>query len=101
MFRHLEKSEHLMPDLKSLEGQLIHAIIPIYKAVVAQPFILHKVEDAGIWVENQHMTNVTLDRAGATNAPRTFVAFVPWHGVDAIFGSVNIPSLSETAFGLQ
>jgi len=86
-----------MLDLMSLEGELIQAIIPAFKEVIAETYRLHKIEPYGIWVESQQYTNTFLDRVGSTGAPRTFVVFVPWSGISAIFGSVDIPSLSDTA----
>jgi hypothetical protein len=90
-----------MPDLKSLEGQLITAIVHVLDPRIAQQVKLHKVEPYGVWLESQKYTNTILSKAGVSSAPRTFVFFVPWSGVVAIFGSEDEVSLSEKGFGLQ
>lgn len=89
-----------MLDLKALEGMNIQAIIRFINPKV-RDYKLHKVEAYGIWVESQEASDMILESAGVTGAQRTFVAFVPWSGVGVIYSSVDVPSLSETAFGLQ
>jgi hypothetical protein len=89
-----------MLDLKALEGTNIQAIIRFINPKV-RDYKLHKVEAYGIWVESQEANDSILVNANVTGASRTFVAFVPWSGVGVIYGSVGVPSLSETAFELQ
>lgn len=89
-----------MLDLKSLEGTKITAIIPLFNAK-AQEYTLHQVEPYGLWVESQEQTERILEILKTPVTDRTFVAFVPWHGITCVYGSVDKSSLSEKAFGLQ
>jgi hypothetical protein len=83
------------PDLKSMEGEVIHALIPFFDRVRIQPLKLRRVEDAGIWVESQGLTNQILDNAGYAAAPKTLVLFLPWHQIVTIWSSIDSPALSE------
>jgi hypothetical protein len=89
-----------MHDLKSLEGGVILALIPGFFPKLEE-YRLHKVEPYGIWVESQKYTDTILATASVVSAQRTFVAFVPWSGVTVITSTLEVTSLSETAFGLQ
>ncbi len=93
------QGESRMRDLKSREGEMILAILPVFHPKL-EDYKLHLVEPYGIWVENQKHTENMLTSAGVQVAQSTGVVFVPWSGVVVITGTVDSPSLSEKAFGL-
>ena len=88
------------PNLQSMEGQLIYALIPFFDNVRLYPLKLHKVEESGIWIESQGFTNQIHNTAGFDSSPRTIVMFLPWHQIATIWSSVDTPALSETRFGV-
>jgi hypothetical protein len=88
--------ELYMPDLKSLEGQLIVASIPMIDNLKLQKLRLHKVEDAGIWIESSSITSIFLANLGVTMAPKSLVFFLPWHQVHYILSSVDAPSIIDS-----
>jgi hypothetical protein len=88
-----------MPKLRELEGKRIQAAIRFFNKddrSEVKEYVLHSVEESGIWVENQEFTEKIFKAAEVKTAPRTFVAFVPWSEIAVVFGSVKIPSLSDT-----
>ena len=62
-----------MPDLKSLEGGTITAIIRSFDSQTAQSYKLHKIEEYGIWIESQTYTEKLLATAGSSSARRSLV----------------------------
>jgi hypothetical protein len=89
-----------MPDLKSMVGKEITALVPLFDKTEVQKFKLHGVETAGIWVESQSVTNVFLEKVGVQTAPKTMIFLLPWHQIAFIWDSVDVPSLSEKGFGI-
>jgi hypothetical protein len=92
-----------MPKLKDFEGQPVTLIFlnPSHPGGLQQEKVtLLNVEDAGIWIENQDLTNQVLDKMNlpATNKRAAF--FYPYAALHAIFVSVPGTSLSEKAFGV-
>jgi hypothetical protein len=69
--------------------------------VKMQKLILHGVESGGLWVESQTLTNAFLARVGLASAPKTAVFFLPFHQISFVLDSLNVPSLSEKAFGVE
>ncbi len=89
-----------MPDLKSLVGETILAMVPMLDRVEFQELKLHGVEDGGLWVESQKLTNQFLQKIGSPAAPRTAVLFLPFHEIRLVLSSVDVPALGEKAFGV-
>ena len=93
-----------MPDLKALEGHPIQAAIRFFNPEFphkVREYKLHKIEDHGIWVENQEYTDKVCANLGVPATSHTFVAFVPWSEVTVIYRSVSGLALSEKEFGLH
>ncbi len=89
-----------MKSLKEREGEEIIAILPFLHAAQLQRVKLHKVEEAGIWIESQPITNAILTGLRQPVGTKTPVWFVPWHQVTLIMDSLDQVALSEKAFGL-
>lgn len=89
-----------MPDLKSMVGKEIAALVPLLHKTVFQRLKLHGVEQGGIWIESQKFTDEMLAGFGISSAPKTLIFFLPWTQVVTIWGSLDVPSLSETGFGV-
>ena len=88
-----------MKSLKEMEGELI----VLRLALVGDDFMqvrLHKVEDFGIWIETQVMTDMLLSSVGAPASQKTPVFFLPWNAVLAIVGWEPGTSLNRAAFGV-
>jgi hypothetical protein len=90
-----------MPELQKMIGQTIVASVPAIDRVKLQKLILHGVESGGLWVESQTMTNALLARVGLAAAPKTAIFFLPFHQISFLIESLNVPSLSEKAFGVE
>jgi hypothetical protein len=90
-----------VPRLRSMVGGEIRALVPMFHRTVLQSFILHGVEDAGIWVENQKiMSEKMLAKLGVTASPKSLIWFLPWHQITTIWGSIDVPGLSEKRLSL-
>ncbi len=89
-----------MPDLKSKIGQPIILLTPFLHPTKLQKVLLRGVENGGIWIESQPLTNQILEKFGAATAPRTAIFFLPWHQVSFVMDSLDVPSLSEKGLGL-
>lgn len=92
-----------MPTLKDFEGKTVTLIFSIPShpgGLKHEKVTLLSVEDAGIWIENQNLTNEVLEKMNlpATNKRATF--FYPYAALHAIFVTVPGTSLSEKAFGV-
>jgi hypothetical protein len=90
-----------MPELQNLIGQTILALVPSIHGTDLQKLKLHGVENGGLWIESQELTNVFLSRVGAQTAPKTMVFFLPYHQISFVLGSLDVPSLSEKAYGVK
>jgi hypothetical protein len=88
-----------MPHLHDMIGETITALIPVLDGKIMQQVILHGVEQGGIWVESQNLTNDFLSQVGASTAPKTMIIFFPYHQISYVFGSVD--SSSEKSFGVE
>jgi hypothetical protein len=63
--------------------------------------LLLGVEDSGIWIESQDITDTLLDSMNTPALKKTMVVFIPWQGVICIYEFLDGPSLSRKAFGLE
>jgi len=56
---------------------------------------LHAVEQAGIWIESQAITNAMLAKAGVSSAGKTPVLFIPFHVIDFVLSFAEGPSAAH------
>jgi len=89
-----------MPELKSKIGQQIILVTPFLHPTKFQKVILHGVEDGGIWIESQSLTNQLLEKFSVAASPRTAIFFLPWHQVSLVMDSLDVPALSEKGLGV-
>lgn len=90
-----------MKTLKELEGSQISVVAPFLGANKVHSLKLHKVEEAGIWIESQDVTEIALGWVKQSAFPGTLLFFLPWHQITLIFGvEENVPSFSVKALGL-
>ena len=88
-----------MPALKDFEGQIITLILPNPNrqgGLQREAVKLLTVEDSGIWVENQTLTNETLQALQLPATEQVAAFFYPYEILVSIPGT----SLSEKAFGI-
>jgi hypothetical protein len=86
--------------LADLVDQTVLALIPRIHQTQYQRVKLLDVEQGGIWIESQAITNALLQAGGVATAPNTLVIFLPYHEVSAILTAIPVPSLDEKAFGV-
>ena len=82
---------------KEREGELIAAFIPDISKTVIQQVRLHRVEDAGLWLESQVVTNSSLAALNVQSARKTVVYFFPWHKITYLFDSIDLPAFADSA----
>jgi hypothetical protein len=91
-----------MPRLKDFEGQVVTLVFirPNAGGLLRERVTLVNVEDAGIWIENQSLTNEVLEKLELPNVNQRALFFYPFSAFHAIFVTVPGTSLSEKAFGV-
>ena len=89
-----------MKLLKEMIGEEIVAMVPMIDQKIFQVLILHAVEDGGIGVESQALTNVMLDQLKQVSSSKTPLFFLPFHQILFLIQSTEKTSLSEKAFGV-
>jgi hypothetical protein len=89
-----------MTKLKELEGQIVTLIFVTKDGLRRENVKLVTVDDAGIWVENQTLTNEVLERMNVPATEQVAVFFYPYAAIHAIYISLPGTSLSEKAFGV-
>jgi hypothetical protein len=92
-----------MSKLKEIEGQIVTVIFlnPAYRGGLQREKVkLLHVDDAGIWIENQTLTNEVLEAMNLPATDKVAVFFHPYAAIHAIFVSLPGTSLSEKAFGV-
>ncbi len=95
------RPEGKIPNLKSMEGELVLASIPALGKKDLYLVRLHSVEPSGIWIECQDYTDRMMKRFEMIASKTTLVIFVPFQGLKFLLGCTDGISLSETAFGLS
>ena len=86
-----------MKSLKELEGTTVAMLSPTLHVTAFQRVKLHKVEDAGVWIESQTVTERILKGLGASMSPKTGIFFLPWTSVTMIMSSLDdVPSISDS-----
>ena len=58
------------------------------------------VENGGVWIESQVVTDDLLKLLNVPASPRQPVLFVPFAAIECIVSSVEGPALSASSFGL-
>jgi hypothetical protein len=92
-----------MPSLKDFEGQTVTLIFlnPSHPGGLQREKVtLLTVEDAGIWIENQALTNEVLEKMNLAAVNQRTAFFYPFSALHAIFVKLPGTSLSEKAFGI-
>ena len=89
-----------MPELSKMVGETIVAIVPMISKTKLQRIKLLGVENGGLWIESQSVTEMALGISNAQAAPKTLVLFLPWHQITVILSSADYPSLSEIELGV-
>ena len=79
-------------ELKDKIGQVITAHVPILDQVVFQELKLHGVEQGGIWVESQKLTDLLLAKFHVHASSKTLVFFLPYHPISFVMDSVDSPA---------
>ena len=86
-----------MQTVKEMEGEQILALIPLLDQTKYQSVRLIKVEEHGLWIESQMLTNAMLQYANVLASPKTPIYFFPWHEVRLIVGSLEVPALDDSS----
>jgi hypothetical protein len=86
----------VIPDIKSLEGTIIEAVIPsLFNESNLQTIRLLRVEDNGLWIESPAIMETAMADTYSTMSPRSPMFFVPWSQLFYIIASNDVPALSE------
>jgi hypothetical protein len=91
-----------MPQLKDFENQTVILLLldPTQPGGLEKRIVkLLTVDNAGIWIEDQKLTNDVLENLKLEAAPTQVTPFFPYSAIHAIFALVPGLSLSEKAFG--
>lgn len=89
-----------MKHFREMIGEEVIGSIPMIDRERFQVLILHGVDDGGLWVENNNLTQVVLSHLEQTSSSKTPVFFVPFHEIKFLIQSTEKLSLSEKALGL-
>jgi hypothetical protein len=91
-------------SLKKLIGQEISYILKRLSAegeIQLRKAVLRGVDMGGIWVEDNYLTQGVLKQDKLAVGNKTPVMFLPYSELYTIFCEVDLPSLSESSFGLK
>lgn len=89
-----------MRSLASMTGEVIIARIPLLDPESLVLVKLHGIEACGIWIESQGFTNQLMQKFEMSASRTTPLVFVPFAKIDFILASLDLLSLSESAFGI-
>jgi hypothetical protein len=81
-----------MPDLRSMIGDDIVALMPIWDKLKLQEVKLLGVEECGIWIESQKFTDRFLEKLQVSSAPKSMAFFMPFAQISFIAASVIQPA---------
>ncbi len=87
-------------EFKDKIGQVVIFHIPFFDPIIFQELKIHGVEQGGLWVESQKMTNALLSKFGVPVSSKTMVFFLPYHQISFAMDSIDQPSISEKSFGV-
>lgn len=85
-----------MLNLKAMEGSMIHVGLAMFDESGPTEVKLHRVEDAGLWIENRPMFARFIANAGHRMAPKSMVFFLPWHTISYIWGFEDVPFIADS-----
>jgi hypothetical protein len=80
-------------------GQTIVLLVPRFNGNTVVYCKLLGVEESGVWVESQTVTNMLLQALKAQTAPKSLVWFFPYHEISFAAASTDAPALNEKSFG--
>jgi hypothetical protein len=89
-----------MSYLRDSIGQEILGMVPMLNPNQLQTLKLHGVEEGGIWVESNELTQLMLAKISRHASSKTPIFFVPFHQIQFLLHSTEQISLSEKAFGV-
>ena len=89
-----------MEYLKDYIGQELLAFVPIINREAIQTLLLHGIEDAGIWVESENLTQMVLAKLNRPASSRTPIFFLPFSQIGFVLSGIGKVSLSHKAFGV-
>jgi hypothetical protein len=88
------------PSLQELVGENLVAAIQIIDEKHPSLVKLLAVENGGIWVESQKITDDWLSKIGSFATRKAYIFFVPYQQISWILDRADCPGLSEKALGL-
>ena len=89
-----------MKTLHELIGEEIIAYIPMIDPIIFQSVRLYGVENGGVWIESQALTQTMLKAVKQSSSSKTPLFFVPFHEIKFLIQGTEKLALSEKAFGL-
>jgi hypothetical protein len=91
-----------MSWLQQIEGHLVHARIPMLDhSKYLVEIRVHKVEESGLWIESNDLTQAVLQDLNEPALTRTPILFVPFQQIAFVVATAQGVSLSEQSFGVQ
>lgn len=87
-----------MKLLNDMIGEDILASIPSIHPTDLQVVKLHGVEQGGLWLESENLTQTMLRSLKMAASSRTPIFFVPYHEIRVLIQGTDKVSLSEEAF---
>ncbi len=88
-----------MKNLHELIGEEILAKVPLIHRGQYQTLRLHGVEEGGIWIESEVLTQLALSMSKKA-AAGTPIFFLPFHQIQFLMQMTEKLALSEKAFGV-
>jgi len=83
--------------LENYVGQEIHIVF--HGEGKPHELKLWGVDIGGIWIESQDFTEASLAAAQVSMSDKTVLAFVPYHRIEMILATIDLPSFSERVLG--
>jgi hypothetical protein len=83
-----------------LVGKNVSILIPVIHATKLQDVTIVGVENGGIWIESQTLTNFALQSLKIAASPKSLRWFVPYSGIALAMTGGGGPALDESAFGV-
>lgn len=84
-------------SLKEYLNKPIRLLITFSEQRYPMTVILRGVENGGIWVESQELTEGMLELVRLKAAPKTPVLFLPYSSIACAIASIETPALSDKA----
>ena len=90
----------MAPELQSMVGSTVIALIPWIHKTELQEVTLLGVEHGGVWVEVNALTQEALGAIGEQTIAKAPIYFFPYSQITCLIAKGEAPGLSEKAFGL-